>query len=90
MAQNESVFSATCVLCGKKMGFFNGKVILNYNNEKEEKGTSVCWNYGTNVYETAGNKVYKNINLNEVSTEYAINSGFAFAKIGEYYNFYIF
>lgn len=39
MAQNESVFSATCVLCGKKMGFFNGKVIL-----KDGYVCNECWN----------------------------------------------
>lgn len=26
--KNESVFSSNCAVCGKKMGFFNGKVIL--------------------------------------------------------------
>ncbi len=38
MAQNESVFSSTCVLCGKKMGFFNGKIIL-----KDGYVCNDCW-----------------------------------------------
>ena len=66
------------------------KVILNYYNVKDEKGSSDCWEYGTNIYNTAGNKVYKNVNLKyEIATEYANYSGFAFTRIGDCYNFYI-
>lgn len=38
MANNESVFSSTCVVCGKKMGFFNGKIIL-----KDGYVCNHCW-----------------------------------------------
>lgn len=38
MANNESVFSSTCVICGKKMSFFNGKVIL-----KDGYVCNHCW-----------------------------------------------
>lgn len=35
---NESVFSSACVICGKKMSFFNGKVIL-----KDGYVCNQCW-----------------------------------------------
>lgn len=38
MAQNESVLSATCVLCSIKMGFLNGKIIL-----KDGFVCNDCW-----------------------------------------------
>ena len=77
-------------ICDINYRYCNDKVILNYYNEKDETGTSFCWNYGTNIYNTAENKVYKNTNLyDEISTEYAINSGFAFTKLGDCYCFYI-
>ena len=39
MGANESVFSSNCAICGKKMGFFNGKVIL-----KDGYVCNNCWN----------------------------------------------
>lgn len=38
MGANESVFSSCCAVCGKKMGFFNGKVIL-----KDGYVCNHCW-----------------------------------------------
>ena len=60
------------------------KVILNFDNVKEEKGSLFCWKLGVNVYNTIQGNVYKN----EVPNIEGVcpYPGFGFTRISDCFN----
>ena len=74
-------------ICDMNYRYCRDKVILNFDNEKEEGGSDSCWQLGVNVYNTIQGNVYKNIIPN---TEGVCSyPGFGFTRISDCYNFYI-